>query len=129
MAETRLITRRFALKALPFLGVATAVPAAAAVHDPLLDEIRAYEAGLAAYRNAPDAVGELSAVEAEDAALAERTYMPAMRRLTAWSQPAMNRESALAALRCAKAEADIGWNELVFSMMTAALLHFETEVV
>lgn len=124
------ITRRAVLGA---LAASTAVvatspadaamaPAAAAVHDPLLDVINAFRSAMKDYcDNAPDDD------DAADA-YAEVTYAPAMKVIEHWNSPAVTKEGAVEAIRLAVQEArDFANSEMLRPLLAAALGYFEQE--
>ena len=90
-------------------------------HDPLLEAIKAYRAGMADYnKNAPadnDA--------AED--YAEVSYGPPFERLMNWEEPAAFRRGALEALRLAIETNDEGDSPLTGALLAAALGYFEAQ--
>ncbi|ACB96743.1 hypothetical protein [Beijerinckia indica] len=92
------------------------------VHDPLLETIRAYEAGAAAFNAIP--IGALN-FENEDQ-LIDDTFGRHQDRLFAWKTPARTREGAMAALRLAKKEME-DTSELGYPLLLAALAYFEAE--
>lgn len=91
-------------------------------HDPLLDAVRAFRAGLADYNvNAPDD---------DDAAEAyiEISYGPPMDVLKEWKQPAKTQRAALEALRLvAEEEAGSGGSPIVPPLLAAAIAYFEAQ--
>ncbi|WIJ26583.1 hypothetical protein [Devosia sp. RR2S18] len=88
--------------------------------DPIIDAIRAYEAGMRDYRdNAPDD-------EEGAAAYVEKSYGPALRVLETWDKPAVTRFGAMAALRLAVEEAaKFAGSDSLDAMLAAALAYLE----
>lgn len=106
------ITRRAALAAIPACGLAPIVPAMAEPVDPLVDLIAEYRRQMVDYDiNCPD--------DSEGAdAYAEVTFLPPMRRIENWSEPARTAQGAREALRLALQESE----NFMSSDMTPPLL-------
>ncbi|MBL8577696.1 MAG: hypothetical protein JNK47_10750 [Mesorhizobium sp.] len=90
--------------------------------DPLIDAIKAFRDGLAAYnRHSYPKTGRGS----EAKAIAE-TYGPASDRLQQWDGPALTHEGAVEALRLVKEELhDTRGDTIALNLTTAALAYFE----
>lgn len=114
-------TRRTFLKTAPVAAaVAATVRTAAEPHDPLLDAIRAYRAGMADFlANAPEDDGD-----AETAYFAS-VVSPPNRVLREWGEPARTRGGAIEALRFAIEEHDKGDTPVIACMVNAALGYLE----
>ncbi|MBB4272345.1 hypothetical protein [Rhizobium mongolense] len=120
------ITRRNALGlmaavTIPPTVVAAAPIANATVADPLIEAINAYRAGIADFnQNAPE--------DDEGAnAYGEISWLPPFKALENWTAPATTRDGAMAALRLAVDEDEVGDSPLVGTMMRAALAYLEQE--
>ncbi len=106
---------------LPLMGASLTL---AATPDPLAAACAAYVAALEDYNaNAPS----------EDAAAnayAATTWKPARDVLENWTEPAVSRDGAMAALRlAAREEEDTGYSGLTSPLLTAALAYFEKEAL
>jgi hypothetical protein len=96
----------------------------AATADPLGAACAAYAAALEDYNaNAP------SEDDAAANAYAAMTWKPARDVLENWTEPAVSRDGAMAALRLAAQEEDTGYSGLTSPLLTAALAYFEQEAV
>lgn len=94
----------------------------AATSDPLGAACAAYVSALQDYNaNAP------SEDDAAANAYAAMTWKPARDVLANWTEPAVSRDGAMAALRIAAQEEDTGYSNLVAPLLTAALAYFEQE--
>ena len=111
-----------ALASIPAIGGAVAAPAVSTQHDPLVDAIRAYRAGLAEFNaNAPEDDDEADAY-------AEVSYGPPLNVLKKWERPAQTRTGALEALRLiADENKDFARNPVVGSLLAAALAYLEAQ--
>ncbi|MBZ9748285.1 hypothetical protein LB516_23930 [Mesorhizobium sp. CO1-1-7] len=124
-----IITGRFSrrlvlagLASLPALGAATAASTAIRIKDPLLDSIRAYRAGLAAFN--------ASTPDDDDAAdaYAAITYERPFAALEKWHEPAKTRSSAIEALKLiAEENRAFERSGIVDPLLTAALAYFEVQ--
>ncbi|WP_192178826.1 hypothetical protein [Mesorhizobium amorphae] len=118
------LSRRLAL-----LGGLSAAAALAAIpraqaegHDPLLDAINAYRAGLADFN--------AYSPEDDDAAdaYADQSYGPPMTALGEWEAPATTRAGAMEALRLIAEENSLFvGSPLVEPLLAAALAYFEAQ--
>lgn len=123
---TRGITRRAIFAAVPAVGLAAIVPAAAmavAVRDPLFDAINDYRDGMAEYCARP----EFATVEEEDAAIAE-TYGPSFKVLDNWERPAQSMIAAREALRLVLDE-QLLTGGMAEALVTAALAFLDGEAL
>ena len=94
------ITRRAALAAIPAAGLAPIVPAMATPVDPLLDLIAEYRRQMVDYDiNCPNDSEGMDAY-------AGVTFLPPMRRIENWSEPARTAQGAREALRLALQESE-----------------------
>ncbi|WP_051000018.1 hypothetical protein [Sinorhizobium fredii] len=98
------------------IAVASIPISSDAAHDPLVDAIAAYRAGMKDY--------DLNAPHDNDAAdaYADISYRPPMLVLDEWSQPARSRQGAIEALRLLAEEPDCTFTD---SMIAAALGYLE----
>ncbi|MBN9032821.1 MAG: hypothetical protein J0I23_23755 [Rhizobiales bacterium] len=130
MASTGHSTRRTVLKAGLVLAT-TGHPAVAgggfaeAPPDPLVDAIRAYKNGIAAF----DAIKEDDwPLHGGEEAVIEKTYAKSLQALQSWHKPALTRQGAVEALRFAHTENKAHCsNPIIMAMLTAALTYFEGE--
>lgn len=99
-------------------AVTVATPAPAAVHDPLIDAIKAFRDGLAAFSAADEGT------EAEMDALYFTCISAPMHVLADWTAPALTHASAIEALRIADDEANLYENSSVVQPMIQAALAF-----
>ena len=106
--------------------IAASTPAAIGIagYDPLLNTIREYQAGGAAYS---ERLAEWDD-RGEEPALGELTYLPAMRRLCHWDMPASTPASAIEALKLLKSEQMI-CDGMGAAMVDAAIGYLETLTV
>ncbi|MBB2821309.1 UNVERIFIED_ORG: hypothetical protein GGD59_004581 [Rhizobium esperanzae] len=124
-AGEAMLTRRqlIAASAAVAVGVAAVAPVAAhaAAADPLLDAVAAFRSGMADYNaNAPQD-------DAGANAYCLISWMPPHAVLANWTAPATTRAGAMAALRLAVDEDEVGDSPLVGPMMRAALAFLEQE--
>ncbi|PWE52792.1 hypothetical protein DEM27_28740 [Metarhizobium album] len=95
------IDRRTLLQGL-IVAAVTPAEAGAALHDPLLDVIQAYRAGLIEF----DRLADNSPDDSRWKELGAATYEPWQAILDNWDQPARTREGAVEALRASLAAED-----------------------
>lgn len=121
--STYTVTRRAALAGIGTLAVPQAVIAAPPAVDPLIGAIAAYHIGEQDYNdNAPrhDINAEIE--------YGQRSWRPPYQRLVDWTDPAVTREGAIAALRLTIEVADGDWIEKVIpSMLNAVLAYLDQE--
>lgn len=72
---------------------------ASAAPDPIIDAIKAYRAGMAAYDEHPINTIPGGGTKEQEAAAVAATYGPPLDALENWDQPAVSRQGAIAALR------------------------------
>ncbi|MBB2832301.1 UNVERIFIED_ORG: hypothetical protein GGD51_002430 [Rhizobium esperanzae] len=125
-AGEAMLTRRqliAASAAAAAVGVVAVAPIAshAAAADPLLDAVAAFRSGMADYiANAPQD-------DAGANAYCLISWMPPHAVLANWTAPATTRAGAMAALRLAVDEDEVGDSPLVGPMMRAALAYLDQE--
>jgi hypothetical protein len=91
--------------------------------DPLLDAIRAYHAGMAAYNSISSE--DWSLYGGEEVVI-EKTYGPPLEAIQQWERPATTRDGAIEALRLALEEASLfSAEDTVSRMLQAAITYFE----
>jgi hypothetical protein len=107
-------------------GVQTSV-AASVAHDPVIDAVKAYRDGMAAFNALHE--DDWSLHGGEDAVI-HKTYGAPLEVLDEWDQPIMTREGAIAALRFVVDENAAYWaSDGVGAMVKAALGYLERETV
>ncbi|MBX5175331.1 hypothetical protein HJB77_03345 [Rhizobium lentis] len=120
LTRRQLIAASTAAAAVGVAGIAP-IAAHAAIADPLLDAVAAFRAGMADFNaNAPHD-------DAGAKAYSAISWKGPHAVLTNWTAPATTRGGAMAALRLAVDEEDIGDSPLVGPMMRAALAYLEQE--
>lgn len=119
------LTRRAAFASIPAIGLAPIVPAMTEPVDPIIEAIAAYEAGNAAYERHP-ICRTLDWTDEDMNVVVEATYGPSLRTLDEWTDPAVSRERAIAALRFVVEESrNFKQSDGVDAMVKAALAYLE----